>query len=145
MPNIYAELSITSRQTNLQDISKITGLPPAREHNINDVTPKGIVLDYSLWSYETSAVETYCTEGVSSQLIMNFKNNIDKFISFIHRNRCEVSICFVIGNTTDVLPALSIDRAMIKFAAEINAEVYFDGLYPNVPDIPNLTLGTQGR
>ena len=143
MPNIYVELSITSKQTNLQELSKITGLSPAGGHNINDITKKGIVLDYSLWNYETNIVETYCTEDVSSQLIVAFKNNIDEFIDFIHKNSCEVSICFVVGNSTDILPALSIDREMIKFAARINAEVYFDGLCPNVPDLPNLALGTQ--
>jgi len=132
MPKIYAHLSVTSKKTNLQEISKITGLVPAGGHNINDVSITGIVLDYSQWDYETAPLETFYTEDVSSRLIMAFKNNIDGFVDFIHKNCCEVSICFVISDVTDTRPALTINREMINFAAKINAEIYFDGMLSTV-------------
>jgi len=128
MPTIYAELLVTSKKTNLQELLKITGLSPVRINDIKDVTKKGIVLDFSLWVYETSVFETYNTEDVSLQLINDFKSSIDKFIDFIQKNSCEVSICFVIGNVTGVMPALTIDRNMIHFAARLNAKVCFDGI-----------------
>ena len=129
MPTIYAELSVTSKKTNLQELSTITGLSPSMENDINDVTKRGIVLDFSSWDYETSVFESYNTEDVSPHLINAFKNSIDKFIDFIQKNSCEVSICFVIGDVTDTAPTLAIDRDMVHFASRLNAEVYFDGIY----------------
>jgi len=127
MPTIYAELSVTSKNTNLQELSKITGLSPSRLSNINDVTKRGIVLSFSSWDYETNIFETYNSEDVSPHLIIAFKDSIDKFIDFIQKNNCKVSICYVIGDVIDIMPTLSIDREMIHFAAKLNAEVYFDG------------------
>jgi hypothetical protein len=127
MPNIYAELSVTSKRADLQELSKITGLSSAEGHNINDVTRRGVILDYSQWDYKTKSYETYYTEDVSFQLITNFENCMVEFINFIQENCCEVSICFVIANVTDIMPALTINKAMINFAAKLNAEIYFDG------------------
>jgi hypothetical protein len=59
---------------------------------------------------------------------MAFEKNLSEFTAFIHQNNCKVSICFVISEITDTLPALTIDRELINFASKLNAEIYFDGL-----------------
>jgi len=128
MPNIYADISVISKKSNLDLLSKITGLTPVMQHNINYLTKRGIVLDYSQWVYKTNVIETYNTEDVSKHIILPFKNCISEFIEFLNKNSCEVSICFVIGDVTDSMPSLIISREMISFAAKINAEIYFDGV-----------------
>jgi len=127
MPTIYAELSITSKKTNLREISKITGITPADEHEINEITDRGYILDHSLWRYETEIFETYDMDYVSSQFLMTFKDSSDDLSDFIHKNECDVIIYFVIGDVTDEMPVLTISKEMIKFAARLNANIDFDG------------------
>jgi hypothetical protein len=128
MTRIYAELSISCKTRNLQELSILTGLYPSGWHDINDISKMGKQFDYSQWDYKTDSVVTYYPEDISPLIMNAFKNCIGNLSKFIKKNNCRVSICYVIDGITETIPDLTIDREMIKFAAKLNAKIYFDGL-----------------
>jgi hypothetical protein len=126
MTDICAEISITCQRANLTELSTITRLLPSGGHEMGSLSRNGIPFDNSQWKYETDIIETYYTEDVSKLLIKDLSENFSALKAFVNNNNCDVAICFLLRNQTELKPALTIDKEMIQFAAQLNAYIYFD-------------------
>jgi hypothetical protein len=127
---IYAEIVITCKEKNLDELTIITSLKPRRQHRINDVSVTGIKLDYSEWIFATEIIEAWDTEQVTNRLVDYFSRNFfDVFRQFLLDNKCEVCICIVIREVGDATPALSLNKEIIDMAYKLNARIDFDGIY----------------
>ena len=144
MTQIYAELSVTSKNENLQELSIITGLYSSGGHNVNEISRTGKIFDYSQWNYTTDVIETCYSEEVSPFLIKAFEKGFNEFSEFVDRKKCKVSICFVVNKITEIIPDLTIDSEMINFAAKLNAKIYFDGLGQLAAYLPANSKGNAG-
>ncbi len=125
---IYAEITFKSWISNLDDITDITGLISSDQHHIGDISVTSKLLNYSQWSFCTETIETFDTNDAINILFYYLKKNWNSIKRYIKHKECETSICIIIKEAGEVLPALGISSKNVKLASQLNARIDFDGI-----------------
>jgi hypothetical protein len=127
---MYAVISITSKELNLDELTTITSLRPHKPHKIGDIAVTGYTLDYSKWDFHTEIIDTWNTEIVTDKLIEYITPNFDALCNFVSEHHCEVSIYVVINEIGSIVPSLCLNKTILDMAHELGTTtVYFDGIY----------------
>jgi hypothetical protein len=127
---LYAVISITSKELNLDELTTITSLQPHRPHQIGDISVAGYALDYSKWDFCTEIIDTWDTEIATNKLIEYLAPNFVALRKFVIEHHCKVSIYIVVNEIGNTVPALCLNKAILDMANKLGATmVYFDGIY----------------
>jgi hypothetical protein len=126
---MYADLVLTSKVMNLDDIDILLSLHRRHYHSIGDSSLTKIVLDYSSWTYTTDKLEVFLLNEITNKFCDIIEPRKDTILSLIEQRKCNVHFCFVIHEEGENYPGLGLNERIIKLAYELNATIDIDGIY----------------
>jgi hypothetical protein len=125
---VQACLSIFGEGFLPSDVDELLGIKSTSSHKLGELVANSRDIRYkeASWDYETGFKETLFVEDVLEDLLDIFSKKIDLIRQYARQKSLICKIFVVIEISEKMTPGLFLDKKIIKFANEIEAEIDID-------------------